>query len=410
MVMTAMATSIFLISQTLSRGSYDKYPSKDWIDGVGETLFGFAKYVGMFGVLGVFGLPIILLGSGTLILLAKTISTISNLLNQGEFIKFPSVAWNKGVTSTIQSFMQMIDDFSTLGFIGKGFMQTIADLFGAGIVDAVDMILEIDEKFTKGNFMNYPGANYMANVQNAIMGLVKTSKLLEGQDLENIEKVDFSKSQNGLVEMADQFDRLSMSIGKFSNSVESINLEKINAIRSLSSSVVLLSMMDPNQFESMMEKIESKSGVFSQLTNDMEEKSRNFKSVAVASNQSQEDRSNEILSEKLDAMTAILADISTVVGSKGTLKNYLMSIRENQIDSNVRSDMRTKKIIRKIGVERGINIYHFTYNFDPNTIYQGVIAQELIGTQFEDCLKLDKNGLYSVNYNKLGIDFKKVNN
>jgi len=271
------------------------------------------------------------------------------------------------------------------------------------------MIVEIDKKFTKGNFMNYPGANYMANVQNAIMGLVKTSKLLEGQDLENIEKVDFSKSQNGLVEMADQFDRLSMSIGKFSNSVESINLEKINAIRSLSSSVVLLSMMDPDQFESMMQKIESKSGVFSQLTNDMEEKTRNFKSVAVASNQTQDNRSNELLSEKLDAMTAILADISTVVGSKGTLKNYLMSIRENQIDSNVRSDMRTKKIIRKIGVERGINIYHFTYNFDPNTIYQGVIAQELIGTQFEDCLKLDKNGLYSVNYNKLGIDFKKVN-
>ena len=65
--------------------------------------------------------------------------------------------------------------------------------------------------------------------------------------------------------------------------------------------------------------------------------------------------------------------------------------------------------MKKIGQSlSGINIYLFTYTFNPTVVYQGVIAQELIGTNFESALLLDKNGFYSVDYSKIDVEFKKV--
>jgi hypothetical protein len=125
---------------------------------------------------------------------------------------------------------------------------------------------------------------------------------------------------------------------------------------------------------------------------------------------------SQILGEKVDKMTGLLADISSVVGSRGVLKNYLLSVKQNQLSnttsspSNIgQSDRRLKNILKKIGQSNlGINIYHFTYTFNTKVIYQGVIAQELIGTQFEGALILDKNGFYSVDYSKLDVEFKKI--
>ena len=115
-------------------------------------------------------------------------------------------------------------------------------------------------------------------------------------------------------------------------------------------------------------------------------------------------------------MTVLLADISSVVGSKGALKNYLLSVKENQLNSTGnapssvnRSDRRLKNILKKIGESAsGLNIYHFVYTFNPRVIYQGVIAQELINTPFEDALVIDKNGFYSVDYSMLDVEFKKI--
>ena len=97
------------------------------------------------------------------------------------------------------------------------------------------------------------------------------------------------------------------------------------------------------------------------------------------------------------------------------MKNYLLSVKENQLNSSgnapstSRSDKRLKNILKKVGQSiSGINIYHFTYTFNPRIIYQGVIAQELLNTPFEHALVIDKNGFYSVDYSKLDVQFKKI--
>lgn len=67
------------------------------------------------------------------------------------------------------------------------------------------------------------------------------------------------------------------------------------------------------------------------------------------------------------------------------------------------SDKRLKENIKFLGNKNGLNIYSWTYVWNKTKIYVGVIAQELLGTQYSNALTKDKHGFYKVNYSKLPI-------
>jgi hypothetical protein len=74
------------------------------------------------------------------------------------------------------------------------------------------------------------------------------------------------------------------------------------------------------------------------------------------------------------------------------------------------SDMRLKKNIQQIGISTGgINIYEFEYvdQVGMEGRYQGVMAQELIGTAFENAV-ITKGEYYAVDYSKIDVEFKKI--
>ncbi len=73
------------------------------------------------------------------------------------------------------------------------------------------------------------------------------------------------------------------------------------------------------------------------------------------------------------------------------------------------SDINLKENIKLIGKSKsGINIYEFKY-INEEGLYQGVIAQELIGTEHSSALMLDENNMYMVDYSKIDVEFKKIN-
>ena len=72
------------------------------------------------------------------------------------------------------------------------------------------------------------------------------------------------------------------------------------------------------------------------------------------------------------------------------------------------SDLRLKNIIELVDCVNGINIYDFEYIDKPGEIYRGVIAQELLDTEFREAVILE-DGYYKVDYSMLGIEFKKIN-
>lgn len=74
-----------------------------------------------------------------------------------------------------------------------------------------------------------------------------------------------------------------------------------------------------------------------------------------------------------------------------------------------KSDISFKENLKLIGKSpNGINIYQFNY-IGEEGLYEGIIAQELIGTEYESALSLNEDGKYLVDYNKIDVEFKKIN-
>ena len=73
------------------------------------------------------------------------------------------------------------------------------------------------------------------------------------------------------------------------------------------------------------------------------------------------------------------------------------------------SDYRAKTDMDWIGKSKsGLNIYEFSYNWDKDIRYQGVVAQELLNTKYEDSVVQMTDGYLGVDYSKLDVDFKQV--
>ena len=64
------------------------------------------------------------------------------------------------------------------------------------------------------------------------------------------------------------------------------------------------------------------------------------------------------------------------------------------------------KIIGKSGT--GLPIYTFNYKGDKNQRYQGVMAQDLLTTDYAKSVSTRSDGFYQVDYSQLDVTFKKV--
>ena len=93
----------------------------------------------------------------------------------------------------------------------------------------------------------------------------------------------------------------------------------------------------------------------------------------------------------------------------------------NYCNGNKPSDMNLKKnIVYSHTLPRGLRIYTFefiddfvsaqkeNFNDDYSGKWQGVLAQDLLGTEFEDCLILREDRFFEVNYSKLNLELTKI--
>jgi hypothetical protein len=101
----------------------------------------------------------------------------------------------------------------------------------------------------------------------------------------------------------------------------------------------------------------------------------------------------------------------TSSGITGTFSAPITSIEvcKGFVVAVTTSDQRLKIIIEKIGQSNwNLNIYLFRYISDPERVYQGVIAQELLNTKYYTAVSTGINGFYQVDYSKIDVEFKEV--
>lgn len=90
-------------------------------------------------------------------------------------------------------------------------------------------------------------------------------------------------------------------------------------------------------------------------------------------------------------------------------------------NGNKPSDMNLKKNIKySHTLPRGLRIYTYEFNDDFVSYqkeqynenfggkWQGILAQDLLGTEYEDCLNLREDGYFEVNYTKLNLELTKI--
>jgi hypothetical protein len=79
----------------------------------------------------------------------------------------------------------------------------------------------------------------------------------------------------------------------------------------------------------------------------------------------------------------------------------------NVFGPSVPSDVRLKEKIQRIGTTaHGLPLYKFSYRGQAE-IYEGVMAQDVLAVR-PDAVAVDDDGYYSVNYEKLGVVFRRI--
>jgi MoaA/NifB/PqqE/SkfB family radical SAM enzyme len=73
--------------------------------------------------------------------------------------------------------------------------------------------------------------------------------------------------------MAEGYDKLAKSIANLGTAVATLDVEKLNAFKNLNSSIVLMSFIDPDQVEKVLDAIEKRTGVYLKVFEDVEKKS-----------------------------------------------------------------------------------------------------------------------------------------
>lgn len=392
------------------------YPSKRWGEGVGSALSAFAPVFSALQDKGFFtkGSTVIKnMVSGIVDISTAIIQVANNFSESGgaNFETYPKADWGKSVSDVIKNFMKISKEGEKTST--KGLISIWA--FSKAINKA-------SKEISKGTYSNFPKKEWVDGTIHALQSFRKILKLMNFNDLYTgggiMGKLSMmvgtstgiSKISSDIELLSKSFDKLGTSMTNFSGSIQTIDAEKMALVKGLMSNITMISLMDSAMFDSMMDKLEERGGIFVELMKDFDEKKSKASSgggMKIAPTVEKKSETVEI-GKKIDALIAVMSDISSVVGSSGTLNTYLNSIKEPQVTGS-RSDKRLKNIIKLVGKsENGINIYQFTYKFNPKVIYQGVIAQELIGTMFEEALIEDKNGFYSVDYNKIDVDFKKI--
>ena len=72
------------------------------------------------------------------------------------------------------------------------------------------------------------------------------------------------------------------------------------------------------------------------------------------------------------------------------------------------SDIRMKTNIQYVGELNGIPTYNFSYRSQPDVVYRGVMAQDILNTPYADAVHVMPNGMYAVDYRRLGFDMEVV--
>ena len=251
------------------------FPGIEWAGGVGGSIMAFAKALqiqeeinsGLFSSgdvdLGAFIKKI----SRAIIDAGTEFSGTEGLWNEGTY---PSKEWAGGVGGSILAFAQAINALKEAGIDVDADDLKDNDGAVAVMLGLTRGIIEVGRVFSKESKPEYwnldmiPGKDWVSNISN----------MLESLSNENSQD-NFSKMVSSMQRLARiRFSNmsyiwyLSMSVRHLSKTLEEFNTEKIEKIMKLGAGFQLISLVDSDGLEDVLDTIEDKANILKRATDD----------------------------------------------------------------------------------------------------------------------------------------------
>lgn len=319
-----VAGTIVATSLVFASGKFDvsKFPSVQWVLGATGVILGMGLIAASLAVVS----PLIVIGSLAILATAASIMAVDKIFSKGSFIKYPSRNWLNGATSALVQWSKMTGDISFGSAIGEG----IADMFGGGLSDVAESIIEVAKIFSEAGdiWNNFPSIDWVRGVSGALTGFSYLTSNIESSDDKSIKNVS-----KGIIKVAGAYDMLAKSIRQFSSAINGLDVVKINSFKSLTGNLALLSAMDSAMFSNMLKVLETRSGVFANLLKSQAGDISNRPNVNVntevrsgvqgkKSEESFRDSKGETQLQKLDKVIALLNEMTK---STKSIDEYLQN-------------------------------------------------------------------------------------
>ena len=354
-----VAATIVGVSKILQYGVFNKFPSFSWALGAGTSMVVFSGLMLVMGSVGAVGGLLNKLSLGMIPNpavagvdyvpnVAKTMVIVSKILSLGSYDQYPRVGWAIGVGASLVAFSGLtmmigaIDGVSKLAsgivkFVTFGKVKNI--ISDEAIIKKAQSMAVLSKVISVGDYTKYPTVSWALGIGAAMTTYTALLNSLSGNTLSLtglLGKNDpIEKAISNMNKLGFGFMGLGKSVEVFSNSMKNLSLDKLDMLRSLTGNIVLLSLMDAKSFDAMMSKLEERSSSFNEISSKLKEE--RSKSTGSASGISikpayKDDKKNEmdVINAKMDNIIILLTDITSVVGSNGTLKEHLDSLHKQK--------------------------------------------------------------------------------
>lgn len=389
-----IATTVVATSHILSKGNYEKYPTTSWSAGVGLSMIPFGLASLTLGTIALTGIGAVAMatGLGIILLIAATVTKTAEILNNGVYGKYPDITWSEGVANSLSSFGSILGNIGLKGIL----LNAIGSVLGNGPIDIAKQIVSVDQLIRTGQYNKYPGREWSSNVATMLVKFASITKSeglsgialnaigkIFGSGPEDIAKqilaVDnvlskgkfdkfpstqwvngvmgfstllpfFEKSSNlnisemgdDLINIASSYDKLSTSLQKLGSTINQMDITKLSAVKNLTGSIVMMSLMDPDQFERMMDTLEDKAKIFIDVINGMdggssEQITRGSRAGGVTTqvkSPNKGSKAERTINDLYQVLSSVDNKLSQIASSNNNLSKYVDEIRT--VDLNLK--------------------------------------------------------------------------
>ena len=314
-------------------GNWSGGPTPEWAQAVSTALVAFMPLINQLNTGGLFSL---FTGGlkpediqNTIENIANGLVTARNVFQGGQWTGGPSAEWSDGVAKSLNAFAPIF------GYLhdNNGWFSGGTDEISNGITAVAIGIRDAADIFSQIKITNLPEGDFMDTISNSIRKYIDLSEYLATKGM-GISSLGMIGVVFGMSSMASAYYELAESVSKLTRSMKDLDLDKLNALKSLSGNIVLMSLIDSSQFEQMMDTLENKSniitGLFDNIFGSGNAENANVTSVG------SKGKNNDDIYNVLNSMNSNLAQIAVnTAGSHATLKEHLTEVRNSNKKSGI---------------------------------------------------------------------------